>query len=358
MIVGLISVDGYTNVWTALDRGGRLALFKTDLNFETRGSVWAYLLSTNFTTLYQFSMSQSALQRYISLPTFEKAKHALWIQICLCQVILMVQFTIGATIFATYEKCDPLTAGFVEKIDQIFPYYVQEKASLFPGFNGIFIAGVFAAGLSTTSTLLNTISGTIYTDFLATKFKNASQKSVRNLLKLLVAVVGAAGIGLMFVIEKMGTIFSITHQCFTLSTVGVFGLFINGILFRTTNSKGAKFGVIVSMAIVGILIIGGLNKQPDPLLPLRTDGCDFSNTISNFSELSRSNSTGVNANETTHWIFRINFQFFAFIGLFINILVSYTVSWFTGGNTVKDQKLLATFIRKNIPQDTPLLNNN
>lgn len=149
----------------------------------------------------------------------------------------MVQFTIGATIFATYEECDPLTAGFVKKIDQIFPYYVQEKASLFPGFNGIFIAGVFAAGLSTTSTLLNTISGTIYTDFLATKFKNASEKSVRNLLKLLVAMVGATGIGLMFVIEKMGTIFSITHQCFTLSTVGVFGLFINGILFRTTNSK-------------------------------------------------------------------------------------------------------------------------
>ncbi|XP_059610771.1 sodium-coupled monocarboxylate transporter 2-like [Phlebotomus argentipes] len=350
MIVGLSSVGGFRKVWEALDRGKRLTFFKTDLSLEIRGSMWAYLFSSVFILCYQFSLSQSGIQRYLSLPTLTKAKKALWLQIIFSIFILLIQFVIGSIIYTTYESCDPLTAGIVKKIDQIFPLFVQEKASAFTGFNGIFIAGVFAAGLSTTSTLLNTMSGTIYVDFLSSRMKNVSERTTGRVMKILVAIVGVGGIALMFLIERLGTIFSITVQCFTISTVGVFGLFSSGMIFPKINCRGAKCGVIVSMAVIGVLIIGGLNKKPDTPLPLRTDGCNFMNS-SSLHNASRVSLTKEDSNEDVPWIFRINFQFFCIIGLIINLLVGYTVSVFTGGNTDVDDKLLITFLRKNPPQE-------
>lgn len=185
-------------------------------------------------------MSQSSIQRFLSLSSLRKAKIALWTQSILCDIILYMQFIIGGVIYATYETCDPLTAGIVKKIDQIFPYFIQEKASLFSGFNGIFIAGICAAGMSTASTLLNTMSGTIYNDFFSERLKHLSEKNIGRIMKMIVAIIGIIGIIMVFLIERLGTIFAITNQCFALSTVGVFGLFVNGMLIPKINSKVSK----------------------------------------------------------------------------------------------------------------------
>lgn len=112
------------------------------------------------------------------------------------------------------------------------------------------------------------------------------------------------------------------------------------------------------MLAVGFLIIGGINKEQDPYLPLRTNGCDFANNTSPIPAVSFLKSTEqVDTNKPISWIFRINFQYFCIIGLIINITVSYIGSILTGGNTKVDQKLLATFIRKkSLHKTTPLLN--
>ncbi|GAB0093543.1 hypothetical protein DMENIID0001_086960 [Sergentomyia squamirostris] len=352
IIVGLSSVGGVEKVFTALQRGERLPIPKTSIDLETRGSVWAYLFSTTFVLLYTFGLSQSAVQRYVSLSTIQNAKKAIWVQASLVEVILLLQLFIGAIIYTAYENCDPLTSGLVKKVDQVFALFVQEKASLFPGFNGIFIAGVFAAGLSTTSTILNSISGTIYLDFLSKRMKSSSEATISRTMKILVAIVGVIGIASICLIEKLGTVFAITIQCFTISTVGVFGLFISGMVFPRTNSKGAKCGVAVSMLVVGFLIIGGLNKTPDPTLPLRVDGCDISNSM-NSTAFSNSE-TVVSRNLNIHWIFRINFQYHCIIGLIINIITGVIISALTGGNKVEDERLLVNFLRKNAPRENLL----
>ncbi|XP_055703691.1 sodium-coupled monocarboxylate transporter 2-like [Phlebotomus papatasi] len=358
MIVGLRSVGGFENIWNALDRGQRLTFFKTEFDVEERGTMWSYLFSIFFVYVYQFGINQSCIQRYLSLSSFKKATTSVWIYGIFCAIVMFIEIVIGGIIFTTYEQCDPVSAGLVKKFDQIFPHFVQEKASLFPGFNGIFIAGIFAAGLSTTSTLLNTLSGTIYNDFLIKKLKR-KENAFKIIMRGIVAVVGIIGICLVFVIEQMGTVFAITLQCLTLSTVGVFGLFVSGMIFPKINSKGAKCGVVLSMVAVGVLIIGGLNKTPDPPLQLRIDGCDFLNSTQ-YHQNSSQNHNFLNRNATNTdyedlpWIFKINFQYYSLIGLLINISVAQVVSFLSGGNIVEDQRLLVTFLRRNTPQE-PLI---
>lgn len=77
---------------------------------------------------------------------------------------------IGLVMYANLAKCDPFTAGTVNKIDQVLPYFVMEVGKKVPGLSGIFVAGIFSAALSTMSGLLNTMSCMIYDDFLRNRF--------------------------------------------------------------------------------------------------------------------------------------------------------------------------------------------
>ncbi|XP_059622980.1 sodium-coupled monocarboxylate transporter 2-like [Phlebotomus argentipes] len=144
MIVGFNNVGGMRNVWEALDRGGRLVFVKLDLDLEERGTIWGYLFSLIFASIYHMGLSQSSIQRYTALPTLQKAKQSLWIQFGVYMIIILTDLAIGSIMYAAYEDCDPFSAGLIAKIDQTLPHFVQERASLFPGFNGIFIAGIFA----------------------------------------------------------------------------------------------------------------------------------------------------------------------------------------------------------------------
>lgn len=81
-------------------------------------------------------------------------------------VIKLLSVYNGLLIYGRYEACDPVIEKVVAKPDQIFPYFVMDVGRSVPGLPGLFVAGVFSAALSSMSSCLNTLSGTIYTDFI------------------------------------------------------------------------------------------------------------------------------------------------------------------------------------------------
>lgn len=72
----------------------------------------------------------------------------------------------GLLIYGKYHDCDPVIEKHVQKADQIFPYFVMDVGRRMPGLSGLFVAGVFSAALSSMSSVLNTLSGTLYMDFI------------------------------------------------------------------------------------------------------------------------------------------------------------------------------------------------
>lgn len=54
---------------------------------------------------------------------------------------------LGLVLFATYEGCDPLAAGLIDKKDQIVPFYVMDRLSSVPGLPGLFVACIFSGAL-------------------------------------------------------------------------------------------------------------------------------------------------------------------------------------------------------------------
>lgn len=108
--------------------------------------------------------------RFLSVSTYSESKKVLWLFGFGHIIVKLLAVFCGVIIFARYEMCDPITIGEVKKPDQLFPYYVMDIAKSIPGLPGIFVAGVFSAALSSMSSVLNVLSGTIYGDFLMEKY--------------------------------------------------------------------------------------------------------------------------------------------------------------------------------------------
>ncbi|GAB0089039.1 hypothetical protein DMENIID0001_035170 [Sergentomyia squamirostris] len=166
-----------------------------------------------------------------------------------------------------------------------------------------------------------------------------SNQKTCNLLKVLTIVLGFVQIGLVFVVQKLGTIVTIIFTLLGLTNGPMLGLFTLGMLVPKANQTGVIAGTVASIVSVAVVIYGGLYKKPDPILPMSTEGC-----LHNFtSPLNPSNFEEPN---DLPLIFRISFMYYATIGISIVYLVGWPVSLLTGGNTITDQRLLAPCMRR------------
>lgn len=62
-------------------------------------------------------------------------------------VLFSLSWLVGMVIYATYSTCDPLEYGYTKKMDEILPFYVEDKLSYIPLVLGLFMATLFNGAL-------------------------------------------------------------------------------------------------------------------------------------------------------------------------------------------------------------------
>lgn len=53
----------------------------------------------------------------------------------------------GLVMAATFSDCDPITAGIIDRPDQILSYFIMKTVGHIPSMPGIFITGVCSAAI-------------------------------------------------------------------------------------------------------------------------------------------------------------------------------------------------------------------
>lgn len=303
-------------------------------------SFWTVSLGLTTLWISNLGVSQTCIQRFLAVPDINFARKSVLIFVLGLIFIKGASVFVGIIMYAKYEACDPVAAKQVEKIDQMLPYFVMEVAGKIPGLPGVFIAGIFSAALSSMSTGLNTLSGTIYEDFLRPHFPNTSEKRVSDIMKTLVVVLGLLMLSLVFVVEQMGQVFRISIAVSGLTAGALLGLFTVGMLSRFVNTKGVIWGAIGSMLTVGFIMVGAQSLPKYPPLPTRTDGCDAALNVTLSPMVA-----AVRTSDDNPLIFKLNFMYYTLLGTVLLILIAYIVSWFTGGCESFDERLLAPFRR-------------
>uniref|UniRef100_A0A1B0DEN0 Sodium/solute symporter n=1 Tax=Phlebotomus papatasi TaxID=29031 RepID=A0A1B0DEN0_PHLPP len=307
-----------------------------------RVSFWTIAVGNPFVLLFHLGLNPTSIQRYISLPKIEDAKVCL-IVMSVGYVVFNALFLItGLAIYANYEDCDPLKVGTIRKIDQILPHFVVNEGVEIPGLAGFFTAGIFSASLSSMSSCLNTLSGCLYEDFLVPAHQHFTEQQKSLLLKGIVLIVGVVQLLLVFLVDSLGAaVFQLTVSVLSISGGIAVGLFTAGMILPKMNEHGALYGGICALLVVGGISVGAQMRLREPTLPLRSDGCSNITAIS-----AQSYPEAPSEDDDVSWIFRINYMFYALVGSILVLAVGYPVSLMTGGQRVRDEALLAQFLRK------------
>jgi len=271
IIKGSVDLGGFGNVWQRNYDGGRIKFFDFDGDPFKRHSFWTLVVGGTVGWLSTYGVNQAAVQRYSSVPTLKDARATVLLNIPGLFIFVSLCCMMGMVLFAWYDSvgCDPLAAGYVKNPNQLLPFYVMDRLG-YPCVPGLFLACLFAGALSSVSSSLSSLAAVFWQDILIYCCGHYSDKNQTIVVKVLVVVFGAAGIGMGFMAQNLGGTVLQASLSFTGAAGGpLLGLFLLAAFFPCANWIGAVVGGIVGLALPLWMSIGAYTASP-PRIRLNT----------------------------------------------------------------------------------------
>lgn len=354
-----------------IDRlGGRLDLGNF-LNFDltTRHTLFTVIAGNTILSVFMHGANQIQVQRAMSLPSLRLGQLSQALCAVFSALISTLAASIGLLLYSNFAQCDPFSAGQIDKRDAILIYYVHTKLNQLPGIRGFFIAGIFAATLSTLSSFQNSMAALVLEDFIrpATR-RPLSERFATNLSKLLALTFGLICIGLTFVVGRINGLLQAAITLFGALGSPLVSAYLLGVLTRFTNSAGMLAGMLAGYTFGLYVQFYQIFYLPDlqPTKPLSIAGCIGAKTANsttttttsgpfNFDWTSAATLAPPGGLQAQHHQANLLEQFlhmsYLWLPLFavtITVLVASLVSLLTGGwqQEVEDKFLVSALHRK------------
>lgn len=290
-------------------------------------------------------MEQGFNQRYVSLPTLRQARQAAWFFVFGFSFAMGFAMYNGLLLFTLYRDCDPLTTGIITRKDHLVPLLVMETMGQYPIVNGLFIAAVISAALSSVSTALNSMSAVVLEDFVKRGLsKRPSERVTGFILRGSVIIFGLLTMVCVFYVEQLGHVLEICLGFLGLTNGPLLGIFIIGLTMPWIGGKTVLGGALSGSVITGWMI---LQSQADvasktltyKMKPLSTDGCtySFNSTIKIGSDV-----------DSDREFYHISYLYQVAVGLVLTLILSNMFFLLFGRENLVEvnMKLLIPQIRK------------
>uniref|UniRef100_A0A1B0CZK3 Sodium/solute symporter n=1 Tax=Phlebotomus papatasi TaxID=29031 RepID=A0A1B0CZK3_PHLPP len=363
IIQGTYETGGPLKVFNTAKDANRFQFFNFTGDFTVRVDTTSAFLGQLFMSISQFGCSQNFVQRYVSLKTFAEVKRTMLSNIPMIIVLFSLSWIVGMGVFSTYVNCDPLAAGYTKKMDEILPFFVEDKFAYLPGFLGLFMATIFNGALSLSVSNINSLATVTWEDFLSPlpQFKGLTEKQEVNTIKFLGCVYSIIILGVAFGVGLLSGVIESAMLMTSVTAGPLLGVFILAMIFPMSNWKGAATGMIISNIVSLWLAFGSFTVKsalPD-LMPTYTDGCTndtFSRTITKSSSSWLVNnmplevgwdmenvptSPPVHDASVLESFYSISYMYWSIIGTLTTVIVGIVVSWLTASKEdIYDSKLL------------------
>lgn len=191
---------------------GRLEWLNPSLDPTTALTVWAVIIGVGIANLGSYLADQMSLQRYLASGNVRSAARAFSINVVSVFIVIIMLAMLGLSL-ALWYTTQP-DGSLPEAADQIFPYFVATQ--LPAGAAGLLLAAIIAATMSSITSGINALAGSLTRDFLPPSVTQ-SPKSQLRVARLTSLVIGVAATVAAGYVNKLGDIFSISQ-----SLLGVF----------------------------------------------------------------------------------------------------------------------------------------
>lgn len=137
----------------------------------TRHTWFSLIFGGAFTYLSLYAVNQTQIQRLLTVKDLKSSQRALWLNWPILTLLSISTSFSGLALFAYYANCDPFTDGKITTRDQIMPRFVVDAMGHLPGLPGLFVSGIFSAGLSTISASVNSLAAVTLEDYIKPLYK-------------------------------------------------------------------------------------------------------------------------------------------------------------------------------------------
>ncbi len=246
-----------------------LGSFGTSL---TESTFWVVFVYGLFINLQNYGIDQNYIQRYMSARNEREAITSALGGGLLYVPVSLLFFIIGTGLFVYYQVYpDTLPAGFRETgmSDSVFPWFI---INILPtGLTGLLIASIFAAGMSTISTSLNSSATVFLNDFYKRYKKDVTEKKSLSILYISSALISIFGIIISFYIIRVDSALDVWWNLAGIFSGGMLGIFLLGYFVKKSDNLSVITGVILGLLVIAwmslspVYFTGALEKYMNPL---------------------------------------------------------------------------------------------
>ncbi|TDK23078.1 sodium:solute symporter [Luteimonas aestuarii] len=220
-----------------------------DFSFDlTKATVWGFIFLVVFDVVLTFPKDQVLMQRTLSTRSDKEAGRSIWIFAAMMIPGGFIFYGIGTALWMYYrnnpERLDPLLP-----IDATFPLFIAAELPM--GVTGLIIAGIFAAAMSTLSSIINSVATLLSVDFYGKLARNPTDKGGVRFAEWMTVLVGLVGIGLALLLSRydIHSLFDVSIELAGLLGGGFAGAYTLGMFTRRANSAGVAIGVAGAIAL-------------------------------------------------------------------------------------------------------------
>ncbi|XP_072937276.1 sodium-coupled monocarboxylate transporter 1-like [Epargyreus clarus] len=344
IIKGTFIVGGFQEVMKRNWDTGRLEFPSFRLDLIERHSIWSVTIGSTFYWVGNIAVNQSMMQRFLALSELKSSKRAVWGFLFGVFLIVFMCGYSGLLAFARFYDCDPLDSKLAAAKDQLLPVLVMDVLAEWKGLPGIFVAGVFSAALSSLSTGLNSMAAVVLEDFWKPFFRELTLKETQILVRGVVVVLGCICVGLVFVVEMLGSVLQLTMSLSSASMGPLAGIFLMGLFLPFIDGTSALSGGIVGLSSAWWLAAQSQLAQARGYLRFDekdrfTHNCTYTFNMSHHED---------DPEGYVPYLYRISYLWFTAFGCTVTVTVACVVSLRNlrhAKNDERDEKLFAPAIR-------------
>ncbi|WP_447938526.1 sodium:solute symporter family transporter [Pseudoxanthomonas mexicana] len=224
-----------------------------DFSFDlTKATVWGFIFLVVFDVVLTFPKDQVLMQRVLSTKSDKEAGRSIWTFAAIMVPGGFFFYAIGTALYVYYqshpERMNPLLP-----IDATFPLFIAAELPM--GVTGLIIAGIFAAAMSTLSSIINSVSTLASVDFYEKLAKNPTPKKSVLFAEIMGVLVGLVGIGIALVLSRydIHSLFDVSIELAGLLGGGFAGAYTLGMFTRRANAQGVAIGIGGSIVLTMLI---------------------------------------------------------------------------------------------------------
>lgn len=267
LVIIIFGMDnGFSDIITIGSADNKFSLGSYDPTDFSSSTFWVIFLYGFFINLNNFGIDQNYVQRYHTAPTERHASRGIWFCVYWYVPISLIFFFIGTALYAYFEQNPELIEAVRSQValekgvhpdtlqhrdygDKVLPFFMVNKVPT--GLLGLIIAAILSAAMSTISSGMNA-SATVFLKDIYQRYINKGITPRQEMMVLYVATgtIGVFAIGTGILMIGVQSILDIWWQLAGIFAGGMLGLFLLGIISRSTGNAVAKIATILGILAI------------------------------------------------------------------------------------------------------------